>query len=439
MTAWMQDLRPIRPIQVVDVLPGPLLLSSPTDPRDRTSHTARWGAVPTATLEQLVAAARDGVVRGRGGAGFPLVRKLQAVATAHAARRRLGRGRPVVVVNAAEGEPASAKDSVLLAVAPHLVLDGAISAARALGTNEIHVVTSSDRPLSTQALTEALDERGGGDERGVRWVHHVAAPGYVSGQSRAVIELMSGRPGLPVTSWAPEAVEGLRGRPTLLSNAESFAHLAALLRVGPGRYAALGVEGEPGTTLLTLSHPPGADGIPQQARVVEVRHGSPVRAVLTGAELAGPVLLGGYHGSWVHPRHLRELTWATADLRRIGVGLGAGAVVALGPGGCPVAQTHRVADYLAGESAGRCGPCRNGLPALAHEVARLAQGTDTRHRIAELTGLVTGRGACAHPDGTARMVASLLTGLPDAVEAHLDGSCWCTLEVANHEPDLVDA
>lgn len=412
----------IGPVHVVDVQRGPLLLSSTADPPGRERHTVRWGPVPRPTLEHVLETTRAGGVRGRGGAGFPLACKLETVA---GARGRFGRGRPVVVVNAAEGEPASAKDSALLGVTPHLVLDGALTAARVLGAREIHVVTSSDRPLVTDLVAIALQERGDHDERGIRWVRHVAQPGYVSGQSRAVIELLSGRPGLPVTSWAPEALDGLRGRPTLLSNAESFAQLAALLRVGPHHYASLGTADEPGTTLLTLSQPPGADGIPRGVRVVEVGHGSPASEVLDPSDLAGPVLMGGYHGSWVHPRHLPDLRWSNHDLRRLGATLGAGAVVALGPGGCAVAETDRVTRYLAGESAGRCGPCRNGLPALADEVAGLAEGADTRRRIGELTGLVTGRGACAHPDGAARMVASLLAELPDVVDDHLRGRCRC--------------
>ena len=190
-------------------------------------HLDRFGPLPRLDGHTLVGLLHPIGVRGRGGAGFPLARKLETV-LAHRGPRP--RRRPVVIVNAAEGEPASAKDSGLLGVAPHLVLDGAALAARAVGAHEVHVVTSEDRPWVGTAVSAATRQR---RERGIRWVLHEAEARFVAGQSRAVLELIAGRPGLPVTSWAPEAVDGHRGRPTLLSNAESYAHVAAVVRWGP--------------------------------------------------------------------------------------------------------------------------------------------------------------------------------------------------------------
>ncbi len=409
----------IHPPDVVDVRRGPLLLAGRDDGPGLAAHRHRVGELPAPTLEQLVAALDRAAVRGRGGAGFPLSRKLLAV---RQARGILPSRRPVVVVNAAEGEPASAKDEALLRVAPHLVLDGAEAAARALGVREAHVVTSEDRPEVGRALDDAAAERPRG---GVRVTRHTAAGRFVAGQASAVLELMAGRPGLPVTSWVPVAVEGHRGRPTLLSNAESFAHLAALLLHGEAAYAALGTPQEPGTSLLTLSGPPGPDGRMGRVRVVEVEHGSRAVAVLDPAALVSPLLVGGFHGSWVHPHQVPALTVSATHLRSLGLSLGAGALLSLADGSCPVTETARYTTYLAAESARRCGPCRNGLPALADEVRGLAEGADTRRRLRELTGLVAGRGACAHPDGTARLVTSLLTRLEDIVEEHLAGRCGC--------------
>ncbi|MCA1781751.1 MAG: NADH-ubiquinone oxidoreductase-F iron-sulfur binding region domain-containing protein [Dermatophilaceae bacterium] len=409
----------IRPPAFVDVVPGPLLLSGIDDGPALETHLARFGPLPEPGPEALLAQVAPLAVRGRGGAGFPLARKLETVLQ-H--RSVLPGRRPVVVVNAAEGEPASAKDSALLEVAPHLVLDGAVIAARALGARSIHVVTSADRPWAGLAVTAAISDR---DDRGIRWSWQEAEARFVSGQARAVLELIAGRPGLPVTSWAPEAVDGHRGRPTLLSNAESFAHLAAIVRWGPVRYAAHGTQDEPGTTLLTLSTPPAPDGAFAGVRVVEVEHGDPAWRVLDPAALEAPLLVGGFHGAWVHPREVPEVRWSNRHLREIGATLGAGAVLSLKDGSCPVAETARYTAYLAAETAGRCGPCRNGLPVLAGEMRLLAEGVDTRPRIRELTGLVRGRGACAHPDGTARIVTSLLTTLDDHVADHLDQRCGC--------------
>ncbi len=409
----------IQPPEVVEVRRGPLLLAGVDDGPGLAAHRGRVGPLSDVDLTRLVDTVDAVAVRGRGGAGFPLARKLATVADA---RGRMPSRRPVVVVNAAEGEPASAKDEALLRVAPHLVLDGAELAARALGAREVHVVTSQDRPPVGRAVDAALAER---SSRGLRWTRHTAQGRFVAGQARAVLELMAGRPGLPVTSWRPEALDGHRGRPTLLSNAESWAHLAAVVLHGPAAYRALGTHEEPGTTLLTLSTPPGPGGRMGRVRVVEMEHGAQATAVLDPAALVSPLLVGGFHGGWVHPREVPALTVSAGHLRELGLAIGAGAWLSLSDGSCAVSETARYTTFLAAESAGRCGPCVHGLPALAAETRGLAEGADTRRRLRELTGIVTGRGACAHPDGTARLVTSLLTRLEDLVEEHLAGLCGC--------------
>lgn len=346
-------------------------------------------------VDRLAAAAEAADLRGRGGAGFPFATKLRT-----AARRGA-----VVAVNLSEGEPASHKDEALAMLRPHLILDGAILAARALGARRVHLVLPGDKPLVGTRMAAALAERGGGDR--LEWRSHTAAVGFVSGQARAVIELMSGRPNLPVTAWAPEAVSGFRGRPTLLSNAETFAQLAGIWAHGP----------DPATMLITRS------GDTPAAKVVEVALGTPWSAVLSPAELDRPVLLGGYHGVWVPAGALRGLRIANEELAGFGARLGAGVVLPLASGQCPVHETARIAAYLAGESARRCGPCRLGLPALALAVEDADRGTGPLDRIDEIGRLVSGRGACAHPDGTARLVASLQRWFGEELWLHQRGEC----------------
>ena len=93
-------------------------------------------------------------------------------------------------------------------------------------------------------------------------------------------------------------------------------------------------------------------------------------------------------------------------LQEIGAPLGAGIVHLPSIEECPVTRTAAIAEFLAGESAGRCGPCRFGLPSLADAVQRLATGAADRTEVDRLAALVNGRGACAHPDGTVRLVRS---------------------------------
>lgn len=170
------------------------------------------------------------------------------------------------------------------------------------------------------------------------------------------IELIAGRANLPVTSWVPAAYSGVNRLPTFVSNAETYAQLAALV-LDPS--SAPGTAEEPGTRLLTVSR-----GL-VQLMVCEVAHGTAWIDVLTPDELSRPILLGGYHGRWVPAGALSRRTVSALDLAELGVGLGAGVVLVLQVGECPVERTGAVVHYLASQSARRCGPCFRGLPALA--------------------------------------------------------------------------
>ena len=392
----------------VEVRPGPALLAGDDGP-GLAAHEKRHGGLPRLRAAELAALAEGVGLRGRGGAGFPFGRKLRTAAKA--------RGPAVVVVNLAEGEPASHKDAVLAKVAPHLVLDGAAVTAGALGTTDVHVVHPGHAPLVGAAVRAAITERvdSGRDGR-ISWQLHEGADVFVAGQSAAVLELIAGRPNLPVTTWRPSAEAGHRRRPTLLSNAETFAQLGRLALVGTAEFCAHGTAEEPGTTLLTL------DGDGAAPMVVEVPYGVPWTSVLPNHRLGAPVLLGGYHGSWARPRQLLDLTVSASDLSGAGLGLGAGVVLPL-DGGCPVERTGRVVSYLASQSARRCGPCLNGLPALAAALEGVVQGRAGLTEVQRLGDLVDGRGACAHPDGTVRLVRSMVAAFGDEVLRHVRGDC----------------
>jgi NADH:ubiquinone oxidoreductase subunit F (NADH-binding) len=392
---------------------GPRLLAGAAADPDLALHRRLWPTIPPVSADDLVALAEESRLLGRGGAGFPFHRKL---ATALSSGRRRG-----VVVNAAEGEPGSAKDAALLVTVPHLVLDGAELVARALECPLVIVIVPVERPAVAETLRAAIAER---PDKAVRYRLIPTEGSFVGGQSRAVVELVEGRPNLPVTSWAPEAVSGIGGRPTLLSNAETYAQVAVIAALGADRYVRAGLPDEPGTALLTVA----GDG--PSGAVVEVPYGVELGRVLEycGYALDGPVIVGGYHGTWLPAEAIMRCRVSRADLGRVGATLGAGVILPLDASSCPVEVTAQIVEYLVGHSAGRCGPCRNGLPALAESLNRLARGGDrsTSTRIKELAGLVTGRGACAHPDGTVRLVRSLYRSFPHEIDAHEHRRCAIT-------------
>ena len=339
------------------------------------AHLALHGALPplegrgrrgSSGLIDLVDAAG---LRGRGGAGFPLATKLRAVAGA--TRSPLG-GRPVVVVNGAEGEPASAKDRTLLRSLPHLVLDGALLAAAAVGAHEILLGVCESDPAALDACALALAERGA-PRRGEHSIQLVAVPPtYVAGQESALVSFLGGGPALPTFTPPRPFERGVRGRPTLVSNVETLAHLALLARHGSDWFRELGTPAQPGSALLTLSGPVAFPG------VYEIEHGSPLTALLDAAEGATAplraVLLGGYSGTWLDASLLRGVALSDEHLAPHGATLGTGVVVLLSAAACPVAEVARLVRWLAAESARQCGPCVFGLDALASAFEQLVLG-----------------------------------------------------------------
>jgi NADH:ubiquinone oxidoreductase subunit F (NADH-binding) len=377
---------------------------------DLGEHHRRHGALPwQGGPGRLIPAVRAAGLSGRGGAGFPTWRKLAAVAAGAGA----GRG-PVVIGNGGEGEPASAKDRTLLTRTPHLVLDGLQLAAEAVGAASVYLYVPAglaDRLRRTLAERETA----GWDRSRVQIV--IAPDSFIAGEESAVVARVEGRAALPRDKTRLVVESGVRKAPTLVQNVETLAHLALLARYGPEWFRGAGTATEPGTFLATLSGSVAAPG------VYEVPYGLSMSELM--ARAGGPiaplraVLIGGYHGAWVSAA-------SNPRISRDGARPGAGVVVALPASACGLVESGRVARYLADQSAGQCGPCRSGLPRLADTLVRLASGERDPRLPAEverLSGLVAGRGACHHPDGSVRFIRSALRVFADDVSAHLAGSC----------------
>jgi NADH:ubiquinone oxidoreductase subunit F (NADH-binding) len=384
------------------------LLAGP--PPDRgaeplTAHMERLGLRPGGS-GTLIEALHRGGLRGRGGAAFPTARKWAAVAAR-------SRGDAVVVANGCEGEPASWKDRTLMQLRPHLVLDGLLLAAETVRAEEaiVHLPRSFERARA--ALVQALAERRAAGERGVG-VRVVCGPHrYVAGEESAVVAALNGGEAKPAFRPHRPFERGVRGRPTLVQNVETLAHAALVARRGGDWFRSAGEPAAAGTALVSLSGAVRAPG------VYEVELGTPVgELVATAAGVTAPaqaVLLGGYGGRWL----AAEAAWPV----RVGVEapLGAGVVAVLPQTGCGLAETAAVLGFLARESARQCGPCVNGLDAMAATMSALAGGRSRPgdpERLARWSRQVTGRGACHHPDGAALLLASALATFAGQVTLH---------------------
>jgi NADH:ubiquinone oxidoreductase subunit F (NADH-binding) len=387
-------------------------------PSDLAGHVATLGPVPLPSphargwREGFAAALEASGLAGRGGAGFPASIKL---AVAHAAA-----GRGTVVVNAMEGEPASDKDKLLLMRAPHLVLDGAQLLAAAVGASRVTVCVPAGREQAAAAVSLAMAERVPAGCAPVPEVLVRPPDRFIAGEESALAAWVDRGRSLP--SFRPDKGTALRigRRGALVHNAETLAHVAMIARTGPDVFRSHGLPEDPGTSLITVS------GAVEHPGVVEVDRGTPLLEIAQRARPFGrprALLVGGYGGAWVDPEHFTT-PYGSLSLRAIGATAGVGIVIVLGQEACGLAESARIAHYLAGQSSGQCGPCVYGLPAIADDVTRLARGhadPDLLVRLNERLDEVEGRGACRHPDGAVTLVRSALRVFAEDVQLHAAG------------------
>ena len=329
-----------------------------------------------------------------------------------------------MVANGAESEPASGKDRLLLARAPHLVLDGIALAAEAVGATRGYLSLDERQDELALQLAAAIDERERAGQNRVP-VQIVGVPaGYVASQETALISQLNGGAAKP-TFVPPRPFEkGAHGRPTLVQNVETLAHVALIARFGADWFRELAAG-----AAVPAARRPGCvtvSGAVNRPGVYEIELGMPVGELIGWADGPSepPQAVPGR-------RVLRRLAAATTGrsasrsaipaLRAAGAALGSGVLVLLPESACGLAETAWIAGFLATQSAGQCGPCANGLPALAGVLEQLAFGRPDRRALGwaqRLVTLVTRRGACHLPDGTAAFVASALTTFADEMRQH---------------------
>ena len=375
-------------------------------PTGLREHERRYGALwlhgPSGRQrpERLIDLVEASGLTGRGGAGFPTGRKMRSVT---------GRGETVVVANGAEGEPASSKDRVLLTQLPHLVLDGITLVSDAVGAGTAYLCVHRQEQALLDSLAAAADER---REAGLDPVpiQITSIPGrYVSSEQSSIVQYLNGGPGVPTFSPPRPHERGVAGRPTLVNNVETLAHVALIARHGDGWFRTAGLPSAPGTTLVTVSGAVWRPGVYE----IELGTSAGEAVMLAGgpADDLQALLIGGYFGAWLPAEVAWPVRMTQASLRAVGGALGANIVIALPDSSCGLAETARVVRYLADESAGQCGPCLMGLPALASALADLAfhggRGT-AADAVATLIPLIERRGACRHPDGVTQLARSAM-------------------------------
>jgi NADH:ubiquinone oxidoreductase subunit F (NADH-binding) len=364
-----------------------------------TEHVQRLGPLPAAGSSFIDVLVRSGL-SGRGGAAYPAGQKWRSVAAQ-------SNGTAVVIVNGAEGEPRSLKDRLLMTKRPHLILDGASLAARAVRARQVVLYIGEEHRAARESMARALAERTDEERRLVRTVGAPAR--YVAGASSAAVHLVDDGIATPTTAPPSAHERGVDGAPTLVQNVETLAQVALIARTGSST----------GTLLVTVAggvFRPGVLEIQAQttvAKAVELAGGA--------SEPPDAVLLGGYFGTWMKATNAWGLPLDHDALRARGLSLGCGVIGVLPGSRCVVCEVAGIMRYLATESSAQCGPCFFGLRALADACTRIAErGTNSEdlQRMRRWSAEVSGRGACHHPDGAVMFLQSALTAFPDEFAGH---------------------
>jgi formate dehydrogenase beta subunit len=302
---------------------------------------------------------------GLGGAGFPTGVKWEAVAAEPGPR--------YVVVNADEGEPGTIKDRYVMELRPHLMLEGMLIAMRFAEATEGFIYLREEYATARVRLEDALGElRAAGRLNGLEITLVVGAGAYICGEETAMLESMEGRRGMPRLKPPFPSQVGYLGRPTLINNVETLAHIPAVLRLGGESWAALGARGAKGVRLWSISGAVASPGC------YEAPNGSTLRELIDdhaggATEELGAVVPGGA-ASGILPPEALDVPLTRDDLRDWGAGVGSAGVQVFPVGYSPRTLLAETMRFFAEESCQKCTPCRIGNRGMHHLLEELERG-----------------------------------------------------------------
>ena len=377
------------------------------------------------TQDQVIATVKESALRGRGGAGFPTGLKWSFMP-------RQFPGQKYLVCNSDEGEPGTCKDRDILQFNPHIVIEGMIIAAYAMGIsvgyNYIHgeIFNSYDR------FEEALEEAraagflgnqilGSGFNFQLHAAHGFGA--YICGEETALLESLEGKKGQPRFKPPFPASFGMYGKPTTINNTETFAAVPWIIRNGGLAYLECGKPNNGGTKIYSVSgdvEMPGNYEVPMGtpfSKLLEiaggVRNGRQLKAVIPGGS-SSPILPASI---------MMDCTMDYDSISKAGSMLGSGAVIVLDDSRCMVKSLQRLSYFYMHESCGQCTPCREGTGWLSRMVDRIETGHGRPSDMDLLNSVadnIQGRTICALGDAAAMPVRAMIKHFRHEFEYHVE-------------------
>ena len=338
--------------------------------RDETlaDYVARGGLELLRALpaqDRIIGELKASGLTGYGGAGFPTGIKWEAVAREPAPR--------YVVVNADEGEPGTIKDRYVMELRPHLLVEATLIAMRFTEATEGYIYLREEYATARRRLQEAIDEfRTAGLLDGLSLELVVGAGAYIAGEESAMLESMEGRRAMPRLRPPFPAQVGYLGRPTLINNVETLAHVPFILREGGEAWARLGIRGEKGTRLWSVSGAVRRPGCYEAPNGIALRELVEEHAGGFSGEV-GAIVPGGA-ASGILPPSALDVPLTRDALREYGAGVGSAAVQVFPVSYSPLRLLAETMRFFAEESCQKCTPCRIGNRALHHLCEELAKG-----------------------------------------------------------------
>ena len=379
-----------------------LVMNLAGTPRSDHASVAR---ARTLSPEEVIAEAENAGLQGRGGAGFPAHIKWKGV-RAHLERR------PVLVVNADEGEPGTFKDRMLMEMRPDLLVDGCLIAAHAIGANQIYVYIRGEFAEAQRAVKRAFDDPIIGDIEVIFVEGHGA---YICGEETALLNAIEGKRGEPRIKPPFPTEVGLWGRPTLVQNVETLACLPDILLRGGERFRRLG-KTEPGTKLYCVS------GHVKQPGTYELPLGSSLNEVVAAAGGVVGTLMAftpGGASSGFLPPSMADMPLDFRGLGKVGTFLGSAGVVVYNDTVDLVREAAHLLHFFERESCGQCAPCRIGCQVQRRSTEKFAETGDkaTLSMIEDIAWEMNQGSICGLGHAASNPITSLMRHFPERVGA----------------------
>ncbi|MBU2599293.1 FAD-dependent oxidoreductase [bacterium] len=391
---------------------------------ERGGYSALSKVLSSMTPEEVIEDVKKSGLCGRGGGGFPTGLKWEFC------RKAIGNPK-YLICNADEGDPGVFMDRSLLEGNPHLVMEGMLIAAYAIGTSEGYVYVRAEYPLAVKHIKIAIQQAkelglSGDNILGTDFSFHLkikeGAGAFVCGEETALIASIEGKRGMPKPRPPFPAQSGLFGKPSNINNVETFANIRSIILDGGEEYAKIGTEKSKGTKIFVLA------GKINNTGLVEVPMGTTLREVIFGIGGGIPkgrkfkaVQLGGPSGGYLTNQHL-DLQIDYDTLIAAGAMIGSGGMIIMDETDCIVESAGFILEFVQSESCGKCTTCRIGTKRMLEILTRITQGKGKEEDIGiliRMSKIIKDTSLCGLGQTAPNPVLSTLENFRDEYEEHI--------------------